>query len=102
MRNASYSVLLVAVVISMVLGTAMLATPPAAQASVASQTNLHLAPEAAPLAAAETSVIAPTEVATITILHTNDFHGNLQLSGSNPGIGPRRLQDRRSSHRRRR
>ena len=29
---------------------------------------------------------APGETVTITLLHTNDFHGNLQLSGSNPGM----------------
>lgn len=89
MRSASYKVLLVAVVMSMVLGTMTLAAPQMAQAAnygpVVSGADLLLAPEAAPLAAVETSLIAPTEVVTITILHTNDFHGNLQLSGSNPG-----------------
>ncbi len=29
---------------------------------------------------------AAATVATITILHNNDFHGNLELSGSNPGM----------------
>ncbi|MBN1137003.1 MAG: 5'-nucleotidase C-terminal domain-containing protein [Anaerolineae bacterium] len=61
MRSASYTVLLIIVVLSMVLGTVTLAAP-------------------------ETCLVAPTEVATITILHTNDFHGNLQPSGSNPGM----------------
>lgn len=28
----------------------------------------------------------PDDVATITILHTNDFHGNLEPAGSNPGM----------------
>ncbi|MCK7520511.1 MAG: hypothetical protein MZV64_23870 [Ignavibacteriales bacterium] len=28
--------------------------------------------------------------ATFTILHTNDFHGQLELSGSNPGHGAHR------------
>ena len=28
---------------------------------------------------------APAGAATFTILHTNDFHGQLELSGSNPG-----------------
>ncbi|HOT92852.1 MAG TPA: 5'-nucleotidase C-terminal domain-containing protein [Anaerolineae bacterium] len=32
-----------------------------------------------------TSSLAPSDVVTVTILHTNDFHGNLQLAGSNPG-----------------
>ncbi len=61
MRSALYTVLLFAVVVTMVLGTV-------------------------PLAAAEAPSIAPNDVATITILHTNDFHGNLELSGSNPGM----------------
>jgi len=72
----------------MALGTMTLAAPPAAQAAYSpavSGANIHLAPEAAPLAVAEIPSIAPSEVVTITILHTNDFHGNLQLSGSNPG-----------------
>ncbi len=29
---------------------------------------------------------AGPEAVTITVLHTNDFHGNLELAGSNPGI----------------
>lgn len=29
---------------------------------------------------------APGDVATITVLHTNDFHGNLEPAGSNPGM----------------
>jgi uncharacterized repeat protein (TIGR01451 family) len=36
----------------------------------------------APLAA---SSLAPSDVVTVTVLHTNDFHGNLQPAGSNPG-----------------
>lgn len=32
-----------------------------------------------------TSPLAPNDVVTITILHTNDFHGQLDPSGSNPG-----------------
>jgi len=68
----------------MALGTLTLAAPPAVQAADHSQmvsgANLLAAP-----AAAQAPEIAPSEVVTITILHTNDFHGNLQLSGSNPG-----------------
>jgi 2',3'-cyclic-nucleotide 2'-phosphodiesterase (5'-nucleotidase family) len=37
----------------------------------------------APLAQAQQ---APDATATITILHTNDFHGNLEPAGSNPGM----------------
>ena len=37
-----------------------------------------------PLGAAPVSA-APASPVTFTILHTNDFHGNLELSGSNPG-----------------
>lgn len=29
---------------------------------------------------------APSDVVTITVLHTNDFHGNLEPVGSNPGM----------------
>ncbi len=32
---------------------------------------------------------APSVPVTFTILHTNDFHGQLEASGSNPGIGTR-------------
>jgi len=61
MRSALYTVLLISVVMTMALGTV-------------------------PLTAAEAPAAAPNDVATITMLHTNDFHGNLQLSGSNPGM----------------
>ncbi len=37
-----------------------------------------------PLAQAQSA--APGDVATITLLHTNDFHGNLEPAGSNPGM----------------
>ena len=37
-----------------------------------------------PLAQAQST--APGDVATITLLHTNDFHGNLEPAGSNPGM----------------
>lgn len=30
--------------------------------------------------------LAPSDIVTITVLHTNDFHGQLEASGSNPGI----------------
>jgi len=29
---------------------------------------------------------APDETVTITLMHHNDFHGNLDLAGSNPGM----------------
>lgn len=32
------------------------------------------------------NVTKPANLATVTLMHTNDFHGNLELSGSNPGI----------------
>ncbi len=43
---------------------------------------------AAPVASAglESPNRAPDTLATVTLLHTNDFHGNLELSGSNPGM----------------
>ncbi|HZY41579.1 MAG TPA: hypothetical protein VFF59_06230, partial [Anaerolineae bacterium] len=37
-------------------------------------------------AQATARVLAPGSVVTITVLHTNDFHGQLEASGSNPGI----------------
>ena len=45
---------------------------------------------------------APADPVTFTILHTNDFHGQLEPSGSNPGIGPRRHGRQRRAHRGRR
>ncbi len=36
--------------------------------------------------AAQPSAAAPSDVATVTILHINDFHGNLEPAGSNPGM----------------
>src|SRR5512137_631447 len=33
-----------------------------------------------------TSALAPNAVVTITILHTNDFHGYLEGAGSDPGM----------------
>ncbi len=45
---------------------------------------------AAPTALAQPSrqplATDPSAVVTITVLHTNDFHGNLELAGSNPGM----------------
>lgn len=45
---------------------------------------------AAPTALAQPShqpvAIEPSAVVTVTVLHTNDFHGNLELAGSNPGM----------------
>jgi 2',3'-cyclic-nucleotide 2'-phosphodiesterase (5'-nucleotidase family)/subtilisin family serine protease len=32
------------------------------------------------------TVTPPTDIAVVNFLHTNDFHGNLELAGSNPGI----------------
>jgi len=32
------------------------------------------------------TVTKPANLAAVTLMHTNDFHGNLELSGSNPGI----------------
>ncbi len=32
------------------------------------------------------SVTTPANFVPLTILHTNDFHGNLELAGSNPGM----------------
>jgi 2',3'-cyclic-nucleotide 2'-phosphodiesterase (5'-nucleotidase family) len=40
----------------------------------------------APAAPAVAPVLAAGKVVTITVLHTNDFHGQLEPSGSNPGI----------------
>ena len=36
--------------------------------------------------AAAQPVAAPPVPVTFTILHTNDFHGQLEVSGSNPGM----------------
>ncbi len=37
-------------------------------------------------ALAASPVQAPEDTVNITVLHYNDFHGNLELAGSNPGI----------------
>ncbi len=42
----------------------------------------------------------PASPIAFTILHTNDFHGNLELSGSNPGAARVAQQDQRCAHRR--
>ena len=43
------------------------------------------APQPAAVAAVP-QPLAPNAVVTVTILHTNDFHGNLEPAGSNPGM----------------
>ncbi len=40
----------------------------------------------APAAPSATTLAAPADVITITLYHTNDFHGQLEASGSNPGL----------------
>ena len=63
---------------SVTITPVVMAAPPAAlpaAAPVAIETTV-------PLAA---SSLAPSDVVTVTVLHTNDFHGNLQPAGSNPG-----------------
>src|SRR5512140_3539269 len=37
------------------------------------------------IVAAAPQPLAPNAVVSITIMHTNDFHGQLEASGSNPG-----------------
>lgn len=36
--------------------------------------------------AAQATLLEPTATFTVTLLHTNDFHGQLEPSGSNPGL----------------
>ncbi len=47
---------------------------------------LAVAPIATAQPAAQEGAAAPTEAVTFTVLHTNDFHGQLEPSGSNPGM----------------
>jgi 2',3'-cyclic-nucleotide 2'-phosphodiesterase (5'-nucleotidase family) len=56
-----------------------------AQPSAPPQAGVSASVPLRPQAAAASEIDA-TGVVTITVLHTNDFHGNLQLSGSNPGM----------------
>jgi len=65
----------VMVILGTVTITPMVMAAQPAAAPVAIETT-------APLAA---SSLAPSDVVTVTVLHTNDFHGNLELAGSNPG-----------------
>ncbi len=80
MSRRVHRVLLLAIVVSVVLTTPALAAPPIAPVVA------HPAGPVAGAAATRVENIAPSAVVTVTIMHTNDFHGNLQLSGSNPGM----------------
>jgi 2',3'-cyclic-nucleotide 2'-phosphodiesterase (5'-nucleotidase family) len=71
------SKLLKVMLICAVMLLAFVMLPLMAQASSAPQ-PVSPAPVAQPL--------SPHSVVSITILHTNDFHGQLEASGSNPGI----------------
>ncbi len=78
-------VLLVVVVVGMLLATPALAAPPVTRTGqpMGPAAGVYVAP-----AADQTGVaaLAPNQVVTITVLHTNDFHGNLEPAGSNPGM----------------
>ncbi len=82
MARTWYRVLLLVVLVSMVLAT------PAIAASPLPRTDSVPALVVGPVSttAARPAELAPSAVVTVTIFHTNDFHGNLQLSGSNPGM----------------
>jgi len=81
MSRFLYRALLAVVLVSMVLVTPAWAAVPQPQTP---QTAATLAIQ--PAAATRPQEIAPNQVVTVTLMHTNDFHGNLQLAGSNPGI----------------
>lgn len=71
MPSRLYRVLLMAVIVSLVFGGSILGPLPRAQADQPSP---------------QVDNAGANAVATITILHTNDFHGQLEPSGSNPGM----------------
>jgi 5'-nucleotidase/UDP-sugar diphosphatase len=55
--------------------------------AAAASARLPAAPPAQlPAAQVPAAPLAPSAVVTITVLHTNDFHGNLEPAGSTPGI----------------
>ena len=93
MSRIFHRVLLLTVVLSIALISPVLAQPPTAQvqrsASAVRAGDLSPAytdPQVTQPAVAHVPALAPSQVVTITVLHTNDFHGNLELAGSNPGM----------------
>ena len=85
MSRVLRTTMLLVMVLSMAAPTsAQLPTaPPELLAPAESPAITQALPSAAPALAAP---LAPSAVVTITLLHTNDFHGQLEASGSNPGI----------------
>ncbi len=84
MSKTLHRVLLVVLVMSMLVTTPIIAAPAAVYGPNAPAANLP-APQESEAAAA----LAPSQVITITVLHTNDFHGNLEFPGgtsSTPGM----------------
>ncbi|HUV90581.1 MAG TPA: metallophosphoesterase, partial [Anaerolineae bacterium] len=93
MSRIFHRALLLTVVLSIALISPVLAQPPTAQvqrpASAVRAGDLSPAytdPQVGQPAVAHVPALAPSQVVTITVLHTNDFHGNLELAGSNPGM----------------
>jgi 2',3'-cyclic-nucleotide 2'-phosphodiesterase (5'-nucleotidase family) len=84
MMNLLRKLMAVAIMVGMLAPTAVFAQP----ASVPSAANpVVAAPVAQVLAVpAVAPALAAGKVVSITVLHTNDFHGQLETSGSNPGI----------------
>jgi len=82
MSRVLRTTMLLVVVLSMVapVSAQLPAAPPERLASAESPAITQAQPSAAP------APLAPSAVVTLTVLHTNDFHGNLELAGSNPGI----------------
>jgi 2',3'-cyclic-nucleotide 2'-phosphodiesterase (5'-nucleotidase family) len=90
MTRTWYKLLLALVIVSMLLVTPVLAAPPMPGTQSNTPTTYVAGPvrPAAPAAAAQSPSLAPSQVVTVTILHTNDFHGNLDPvpSSSYPGM----------------
>jgi 2',3'-cyclic-nucleotide 2'-phosphodiesterase (5'-nucleotidase family) len=83
MARFGYKLMLTLILVSMVVVTPALAAAPLPQAR-----QLPAAELASPAAAVQVQPQEsnPDQVVEVTILHTNDFHGNLEPAGSNPGL----------------
>ena len=73
---------IVAVVLSLTVAMPVFAQQPAAPASnplpAQALDQVYVVPRDVPPVAVQAPAVAPSDVVTLTILHTNDFHGNLE------------------------
>ncbi len=85
MSRVLRTTMLLVMVLSMAAPTSaqLPAAPPERLATAESPAITQALPSALPAPAAP---LAPSAVVTITVLHTNDFHGKLEPSGTIPGM----------------